>query len=146
MQRSRGTLVARNITKSYGDTVVLERLSLTVNPSSRIGVVGPNGIGKSTLLRLLAGVEEPDSGAITRDPPDLTVAYLAQELAAAGLSGGEAARARLEAILAADAEMLLLDEPTNDLDFAALELVDRFVERFRGGLVSSRTTAPSSSE
>jgi ATPase subunit of ABC transporter with duplicated ATPase domains len=135
MQRSRGTLVARNITKSYGDTVVLERLSLTVNPSSRIGVVGPNGIGKSTLLRLLAGVEEPDSGAITRDPPDLTVAYLAQELAAAGLSGGEAARARLEAILAADAEMLLLDEPTNDLDFAALELVDRFVERYRGGLV-----------
>jgi ATPase subunit of ABC transporter with duplicated ATPase domains len=135
MQRSRGTLAARNITKSYGDTVVLERLSLTVTPSSRIGVVGPNGIGKSTLLRLLAGVEEPDSGAITRDPPDLTVAYLAQERQAAELSGGEAAREKLEAILAADAEMLLLDEPTNDLDFAALELVDRFVERYRGGLV-----------
>ena len=45
MQRSRGTLAARNITKSYGDTVVLERLSLTVTPSGRIGVVGPNGIG-----------------------------------------------------------------------------------------------------
>ena len=135
MQRSSGTLAARNITKSYGDTVVLERLSLTVTPSSRIGVVGPNGIGKSTLLRLLAGVEEPDSGAITRDPPDLTVAYLAQERQAAELSGGEAAREKLEAILGADAELLLLDEPTNDLDFPALELVDRFVERYRGGLV-----------
>ena len=135
MQRSRGTLAARNITKSYGDTVVLERLSLTVTPSGRIGVVGPNGIGKSTLLRLLAGVEKPDSGAISREPPDLTVAYLAQERQAAELSGGEAARQKLETILAADAEVLLLDEPTNDLDFAALELLDRFVARHRGGLV-----------
>ena len=135
MQRSRGTLAARNITKSHGDTVVLERLSLTVTPSGRIGVVGPNGIGKSTLLRLLAGVEKPDSGAISREPPDLTVAYLAQERQAAELSGGEAARQKLETILAADAEVLLLDEPTNDLDFAALELLDRFVARHRGGLV-----------
>jgi energy-coupling factor transporter ATP-binding protein EcfA2 len=80
MQRYRGTLVARNIAKSYGDTVVLDRLSLTVTPSSRVGVVGPNGIGKSTLLRLLAGLEEPDSGTIKREPPDLSVAYLAQQL------------------------------------------------------------------
>ena len=62
MQRYRGTLVARNIAKSYGDTVVLDRLSLTVTPSSRVGVVGPNGIGKSTLLRLLAGLEASGSG------------------------------------------------------------------------------------
>src|SRR5437588_342054 len=135
MQRSRGTLAARNITKSYGDTLVLEHLSLTVTLSSRVGVVGPNGIGKSTLLRLLAGVEDPDFGAISREPSHLTVAYLAQEHQAADLSGGEAARQKLEAILAADAEVLLLDEPTNDLDFAALELLDRFVERYRGGLV-----------
>jgi ATPase subunit of ABC transporter with duplicated ATPase domains len=136
MQRSRGTLAARNITKSYGETVVLEGLSLTVNQSSRIGVVGPNGIGKSTLLRLLAGIEEPDSGAITREPPDLTVAYLPQERLAAQLSGGEASRLALEAILASDtSDVLLLDEPTNDLDFVALTLLDRFVDRHGGGLV-----------
>jgi ATPase subunit of ABC transporter with duplicated ATPase domains len=135
MQRYRGTLVARNIAKSYGDTVVLDRLSLTVTPSSRVGVVGPNGIGKSTLLRVLAGLEKPDSGTIKREPPDLSVAYLAQQLDVAGLSGGEAARRKLEAILTADAEVLLLDEPTNDLDFAALQSLEHFVEKHRGGLV-----------
>ena len=135
MQRYRGTLLARSIAKSYGDTVVLHRLSLTVPPSGRVGVVGPNGIGKSTLLRVLAGLEEPDSGTIKREPPDLSVAYLAQQLDVAGLSGGEAARRKLEAILTADAEVLLLDEPTNDLDFAALQSLEHFVQKHRGGLV-----------
>jgi len=136
MHRPRGTLAARTIGKSYGETVVLAGLSLSVTPSSRIGVVGPNGIGKSTLLRLLAGAEEPDAGAITREPPDLSVAYLVQERAVAGLSGGEAARRNLEAILAADADVLLLDEPTNDLDFAGLELLERFLASHRGGVVA----------
>jgi ATPase subunit of ABC transporter with duplicated ATPase domains len=136
MHRLRGTLAAHTITKSYGDTVVLDGLSLSVTPSSRIGVVGPNGIGKSTLLRVLAGLEEPDAGAVSREPPALGVAYLAQDREAEGLSGGEGARRNLEAILAADADVLLLDEPTNDLDFAALELLERFVDSHRGGVVA----------
>jgi ATPase subunit of ABC transporter with duplicated ATPase domains len=136
MSRSRGVLAARNISKSYGDVVVLDSVSLTVTPDSRVGVVGPNGIGKSTLLRLLARLELPDSGTVSREPPGLTVAYLAQESEAAGRSGGEAARAKLETILASDADVLLLDEPTNDLDFAGLELLERFVDRHRGGLVA----------
>ena len=136
MHRLSGRLAAHTIRKSYGDTVVLDGLSLAVTPSSRIGVVGPNGIGKSTLLRLLAGVEEPDSGAVLREPPGLRVAYLVQERSADGLSGGEAARRNLEAILAADADVLLLDEPTNDLDFAGLELLERFLGSHRGGVVA----------
>ena len=136
MHRLSGTLAARTIGKSYGETVVLDGLSLSVTPSSRVGVVGPNGIGKSTLLRLLAGVEEPDSGSVRREPPGLSVAYLVQERSAEGLSGGEAARRNLEAILAADADVLLLDEPTNDLDFAGLELLERFLASHRGGVVA----------
>src|SRR5215510_1638691 len=136
MHRPRGTLAAHTITKSYRDTVVLDGLSLSVTPASRIGVVGPNGIGKSTLLRVLAGLEEPDAGRVSREPPGLEVAYLVQERAVDGLSGGEAARRNLEAILTADADVLLLDEPTNDLDFAALELLERFVDRHRGGVVA----------
>ena len=134
MQQPHGVLAARNIAKSYGDTVVLENLSVTITPASRIGIVGPNGIGKSTLLRLLAEAEEPDSGVVSRKPPELSVAYLAQQRQAAGLSGGEAARRKLEAILATQADVLLLDEPTNDLDFAALEQLERFLDRHRGGL------------
>ncbi|MBA3401230.1 MAG: ABC-F family ATP-binding cassette domain-containing protein [Actinobacteria bacterium] len=136
MSRSRGALAARSISKSFGDTVVLDRVSLTVTPGSRIGVVGPNGIGKSTLLRVLAGLEAPDSGTLSLEPPGLAVIYLAQEPEAANRSGGEAARAQLEAILASDADVLLLDEPTNDLDFAGLELLERFLDRHRGGLVA----------
>jgi len=136
MARSRGTLAARSISKSYGDTAVLNGLSLSVTPASRIGVVGPNGIGKSTLLRVLAGIEEPDAGTVTHEPPGLAVSYLVQERAVDGLSGGEAARRNLEAILASGADVLLLDEPTNDLDFAGLELLERFVDSHRGGLVA----------
>jgi ATPase subunit of ABC transporter with duplicated ATPase domains len=136
VSHARGVLAARNVSKSYGDVVVLDGVSLTVTPNSRIGVVGPNGIGKSTLLRLLAGLELPDSGIVSREPPSLTVAYLEQESVAAERSGGEAARANLEALLTSDTDVLLLDEPTNDLDFAGLELLERFVDRHRGGLVA----------
>ncbi|CAN5803375.1 hypothetical protein BH20ACT14_BH20ACT14_15390 [soil metagenome] len=136
MSRVRGALDARSISKSFGDTVVLGRISLAVTPGSRIGVVGPNGIGKSTLLRVLGGLDSPDSGTLSLEPPGLAVAYLAQEPEAAGRSGGEAARAQLEAILASDADVLLLDEPTNDLDFAGLVLLERFLDRHRGGLVA----------
>ncbi len=136
MSRARGALEARSISKAFGDTVVLDRVSLAVTPGSRIGVVGPNGIGKSTLLRVLAGLEQPDSGTLSLEPPGLAVAYLAQVPDLADRSGGEAARAELEAILASDVDVLLLDEPTNDLDFAGLELLDRFLDRHRGGLVA----------
>jgi ATPase subunit of ABC transporter with duplicated ATPase domains len=135
MPRVRGVLAARSISKSFGDTVVLDDVSLTVSPRDRIGVLGPNGIGKSTLLRLLAGLEQPDSGTVSREPATMVVTYLAQESHAPGLSGGEAAREQLQAILTTDADVLLLDEPTNDLDFAGLELLERFLGRHKGGLV-----------
>ena len=135
MPRARGVLAARSISKSFGDTVVLDGVSLTVSPKDRIGVLGPNGIGKSTLLRLLAGLEQPDSGTVSREPATMVVTYLAQESHVPGRSGGEAAREQLQAILTTDADVLLLDEPTNDLDFAGLELLERFLGRHRGGLV-----------
>jgi ABC transporter len=68
-----------DITKSYGAPVVLDRVTLAVGPHARIGLVGPNGVGKSTLLRLLAGVESPDDGVVSRAPESLTVGYLEQE-------------------------------------------------------------------
>ena len=58
----RGSVVARELSKSYGASTILAGVSLTVAPGARLGVVGPNGAGKSTLLRLLAGVDEPDAG------------------------------------------------------------------------------------
>jgi ATPase subunit of ABC transporter with duplicated ATPase domains len=200
---------------------VLEHASLEVGPRARIGLVGPNGVGKSTVLRLLAGDETPDSGLVAIDPPNACVAHLPQEpgrlpgetlrarlgrltgvagaereleaaargLAATGadcarvestralsdrydaalgrflalgggdfdarasatcarlglgvdldrpferLSGGEAARASLAAVLLAQADLLLLDEPTNDLDADGLAHLEAFVEGFTGAVV-----------
>ncbi|HEU5129379.1 MAG TPA: ABC-F type ribosomal protection protein [Glycomyces sp.] len=67
------------ITKRYGDNLVLDRVSFTVKPGEKIGVVGDNGSGKSTLLRLLARIEEPDNGEITVRSPG-GVGHLPQRL------------------------------------------------------------------
>ena len=68
-----------DVTKHFGSQVVLEHASLELGPRARIGLIGPNGIGKSTALRLLARHDEPDAGLVAIDPPGATVAYLAQE-------------------------------------------------------------------
>jgi len=75
--------VARNLVnlnavgKGYGSRSVLDEVTLGVNAGDRVGIAGRNGDGKSTLLRLVAGTEPPDSGAVTRTR-DLEQALLAQ--------------------------------------------------------------------
>ena len=197
-------LHARRISLHRGAQVILQDVSLTVGSGARIGVVGPNGIGKTTLLRVLAGLEQPDAGRVERAPAALTVGYLPQEpdarpgetlrqylarrtgvgpagealdrltdemgddpakvdeytaaldhflalggadldarvatvladvdlpadrldVAMGALSGGQASRAALAAILLARFDVLLLDEPTNNLDFAGLDRLERFL-------------------
>src|SRR4029079_15276705 len=56
----------KSVAKGYGSRSVLWDVSLGINQGDRIGIVGRNGDGKSTLLRLIAGLEEPDSGTVTR--------------------------------------------------------------------------------
>jgi sulfate-transporting ATPase len=54
-----------DVSKAYGDRVLLDDFELSVPPGSIIGVIGPNGAGKSTLLRMVVGSEQPDEGAVT---------------------------------------------------------------------------------
>jgi ABC-2 type transport system ATP-binding protein len=56
---------AKGLTKSYGGTVAVEDLSFTVPPGQVTGFLGPNGAGKSTTMRLILGLDAPDSGSVT---------------------------------------------------------------------------------
>ncbi|MDD9349139.1 ABC-F family ATP-binding cassette domain-containing protein [Mumia sp.] len=68
-------LVARGITVEYGMRPVLDDLDVTASPGERLGLVGENGVGKSTLLRVLAGLQAPDDGTVSRPT---RVTYLGQ--------------------------------------------------------------------
>lgn len=74
---SHSALLATDLVRFFGGRRVLDGVSLTAAPGHRIGLIGDNGVGKSTLLRLLAGADEPDSGSVVR-PADLGVLH--QEL------------------------------------------------------------------
>ena len=73
-------LQVSNLSKAYGDDVILEDVSFVVNPGEWVGLVGPNGCGKTTLLRIIVGQEQPDQGSVRISPADVTVGYLAQAL------------------------------------------------------------------
>ncbi|MBA3282262.1 MAG: ABC-F family ATP-binding cassette domain-containing protein [Acidimicrobiia bacterium] len=199
------TVHARNLSLSFGAEPVLVGIDLSVAPGQCIGVVGPNGTGKSTLLRVLSGHLAPESGSVVTAPRAATVGLLPQEpdrrtdesveefiarrtgvseataemaeatsalalgaegsddryadaldrwltlggpdlesrvattLAGLGLgdtvagqppaplSGGQAARVSLAAILLSRFDVFLLDEPTNDLDFSGLARLEEFL-------------------
>jgi len=67
-----------NVSLAYGHVPLLDHVDLVVEPGSRIGLIGRNGAGKSSLLRLLAGEAQPDDGRIWRQP-GLRVGFVAQE-------------------------------------------------------------------
>jgi len=205
-------LRARALTVTRGPLVVLDGIDLTVAEGDTIGLVGPNGVGKTTLLLALAGQIQPDRGTVERTPPTAVVGYLPQErhrddetvtaylhrrvgatdasaeldaataaLAAgddgadsrydtaltrwlalgvadlpsrlgevwselslhpdlldqstSSLSGGEAARVGLAALLLSRFDVYLLDEPTNDLDLDGLAMLERWIGELRAGVV-----------
>ena len=61
-------LTATRVSVSFGSLVVLDGVSVSIGAGDRIGIIAPNGVGKSTLLRVLAGELEPDSGTVLRAP------------------------------------------------------------------------------
>src|SRR5699024_12428197 len=72
-------LMIDNIEKSYGEKQLFKNLNLTITEDARIGLVGVNETGKSTLLQVIAGVEKQDSGVIHYPKGD-RIAYLKQKL------------------------------------------------------------------
>jgi len=67
----------KNVTKGFGDRLLIDNLSFTVPPGAIVGIIGPNGAGKSTLFRMITGTETPDSGSVDIGPT-VKMAYVDQ--------------------------------------------------------------------
>src|SRR5436190_14981152 len=127
------------ITKSFGDRILLDHVTWQITSRERVGLCGPNGAGKTTLLKMMAGLDEPDAGAILK-PSTLTVGYLPQDgLTHAGRTVFEEAASAFEELLAIKAEMHALEDrlgnpaiPETEHD-AMLGRYSDLQERFRLG-------------
>lgn len=129
----RPCLELRNVSVSTPSGRMLFReLNLRLQ-GEHVGVVGRNGVGKSTLLALLAGALEPSSGLVQAHGARFYLPQLdEQELS---LSRGEQRRLALEAARASEADFLLLDEPTLHLDDAAVTWLRGWLGKRQGGLI-----------
>ena len=70
-------ITLENISKSYSEKILVDNISLGIYEGEKIGIIGVNGTGKSTFLKIIAGVEEPDSGTVTKGNR-VRIEYLSQ--------------------------------------------------------------------
>jgi ATP-binding cassette subfamily F protein 3 len=138
-----------DLTKAFGDRVLLDHVTWQITDRERVGLCGPNGAGKTTLLKMMAGLDEPDAGAILK-PSALTVGYLPQDgLAHTGRTVFDEATLAFGELLAMKTEMHDLESRLGDAAIPEAEheamlgryadLQDRF--RVRGGYSIELKTA-----
>jgi ATP-binding cassette subfamily F protein 3 len=107
-----------DLTKSFGDRVLLDHVTWQIDDGDRVGLCGPNGAGKTTLLKMLAGFDEPDSGGVVR-PSSLTIGYLPQDgLSHAGRTVFEEAASAFQPLLDLKAEMHEIEHRLGDASVA----------------------------
>ncbi|MDF1828059.1 MAG: ABC-F family ATP-binding cassette domain-containing protein [Legionellaceae bacterium] len=120
---------------SLSHKLCFEQLNETISYGQRIAIIGQNGRGKSTLLRMLQGIQEPTDGELII-PDDLVVGYIPQLIEEFdSLSGGQRFNAKLTQALSCCPNILLLDEPTNHLDRKNRNSLIRMLQSFDGTLV-----------
>jgi ATP-binding cassette subfamily F protein uup len=131
-------LSLKDVSLAFGGPPVLDKVSLSISKGLRAALTGRNGEGKSTLMKVIAGELEPDSGDIVR-AQHLKTIYVSQEVPRDregdaefnALSGGRRRRKILEEALLSRPDLLLLDEPTNHLDMEAIDWLESFLRRQR---------------
>ena len=124
-------LSLKDVSLAFGGPQVLDKISLSIHKGLRAALTGRNGEGKSTLLKVIAGTLEPDTGEIVR-APNLKVVYVGQGVEGdPSRSGGEIRRKALEDALLSQPDLLLLDEPTNHLDIENIDWLEGMIRRQR---------------
>ena len=187
------TVELEHICKAYGEKKLIDDFSYIFLKGDRVGFVGPNGCGKSTLMKIIAGMIPPDSGQVIIGQT-VKMGYYAQEIASekggdenevdlsymdpkqrvidyvkdtaeyiqttegsisasamlerflfppekqyspiGKLSGGEKKRLNLLRVLATSPNYVLLDEPSNNLDIATLTILEDYLDRYEGIVVT----------
>lgn len=174
------TMEIKGLSKSYGSRLLIKEFTYAFRKQDRIGFVGPNGCGKTTLMKLIMGLEKPDGGEIILGPT-VKIGYFSQEneylnpkqrvidyirdtaeyvqteegsISASSmlerflfdaalqysliekLSGGEKRRLYLLKVLMEAPNILILDEPTNDLDIQTLAILEEYLDKFPGILLT----------
>jgi ATP-binding cassette subfamily F protein 3 len=125
-------LQVSNLSKTYGDDVVLEDVSFVVNSGERVGLVGPNGCGKTTLLRIIIGQEQPDRGSVRFSTTDVTVGYLAQALEFdPGATVGDVMRQAVEGLREAERRVEAL---TQQMAFVQGDKLARLMDEYADAL------------
>ena len=176
----RTTVELENISKGYGGRKLIDDFSYIFLKGDRVGFIGPNGCGKSTLMKIIAGIVKQDSGTVVigqtvkmgyyeqeisyMDPKQRVIDYVKDTaeyihtvdgvLSASAmlerflfppekqyspvgkLSGGEKKRLNLLRLLASSPNFILLDEPTNNLDIATLTILEDYLDRYDGIVVT----------
>ncbi len=103
-----------SLSKSFGARVLLDTVSWQIDERERVGLAGPNGVGKTTVHKMLAGLDEPDAGTIVK-PSGLTVGYLPQDgLDHSGRTLHEEASLAFKPLLDMRAEIHSLEERLRD--------------------------------
>ena len=127
-------IVCSGISKSYGNDVVLENISFSVNKGDKIGVIGVNGAGKSTLFSIISGASEPTSGSVTV-ASGATIGVLEQinDAHRFGSTVFEAAVSAFSGLIALEKEISLLYDRVNSGEEAVIKAYTDAVERFNSG-------------
>ncbi len=171
---------AEHLFKSFGGLKILDDFSYIFSRYEKMGIVGDNGTGKSTFIKILMGLEKPDSGRLDIGetvrfgyysqeglhfdermkvidvitdiaevielgdgrrltasqflqhflfPPEVQYSYVYK------LSGGERRRLYLCTVLMRNPNFLVLDEPTNDLDIVTLQVLEEYLQHFKGCVI-----------
>ncbi len=176
----RKTIEVNNISKYYDNKTIIKNFTFLLDNDARIGIIGKNGIGKTTLLKLMTGLEQPSYGTVeigetvkigyfsqenenlplnkrvydflkeigeviqTVDGP-LSITQIldkflffkeSQYSYISNLSGGEKRRLYLLSVLLKSPNVLILDEPTNDLDIETLEVLEQYLDEFKGAVIT----------